>query len=208
VFRLCAGPARRPARRSAPSRAPSGAHAGHRANYVAAPRRRSMGLGLDLHACRKGGTKFPIETSLRSIETTEGRAAMALVTDITERRSLELAARQHEKLAALATLSAGIAHELNNPIGIISTRVELMHQDAASAPLPGDVVEDLQLGRAPHRVSGRSASAPSRPRAGSRTRGPAPRGCPRSPCRRARRGRPSSGRCSLAGATRRPSVAP
>jgi len=121
------------------------AHREHRAHYFEAPRTRSMGLGLDLFGQRKDGSEFPIEISLTSIQTPDGSLAMALVTDISERRTLERAARQQEKLAALATLSAGIAHELNNPIGIISTRIELMLQDVESQPLPTDVVDDLHV---------------------------------------------------------------
>jgi PAS domain S-box-containing protein len=130
------------------------AHRGHRAGYFAAPRTRSMGLGLDLFGLRKNGGEFPVEISLTSIQTPDGLLAMALVTDISERRGLERAARQHEKLAALATLSAGIAHELNNPIGIISTRIELMLQEVESQPLPHEVVEDLRvLHRNVHRIA-------------------------------------------------------
>jgi protein-histidine pros-kinase len=130
------------------------AHHGHRAAYGAAPRARSMGLGLDLFGRRQDGTEFPIEISLSPIQGANGPLTMALVTDITERRDLERSTRQHEKLAALATLSAGIAHELNNPIGIISTRIELMLQDATTQPLPGEVVEDLGvLHRNIHRVA-------------------------------------------------------
>jgi PAS domain S-box-containing protein len=121
------------------------AHRGHRANYFSAPRARSMGAGLDLFGLRKDGAELPVEISLSPIETAEGSLAMALVTDISERRSLEQATRQREKLVTLATLSAGIAHELNNPIGIISSRIELMLQDVASQPLPDQVVEDLQV---------------------------------------------------------------
>jgi PAS domain S-box-containing protein len=69
--------------------------------------------------------------------------AVLLIEDITERRGLERAAHQSEKLAALGTLAAGLAHELNNPIGIISTRAELMLLDAEPKGLPEDVVEDL-----------------------------------------------------------------
>lgn len=40
---------------------------------------------------------------------------MLTFVDITERRTVEEELRQTEKLAALGKLSAGLAHELNNP---------------------------------------------------------------------------------------------
>ncbi len=61
----------------------------------------------------------------------------------TERQALTQAARRGEKLAALGALAAGLAHELNNPIGIMSSRIEVMLLEGAE--LPGEVREDLKV---------------------------------------------------------------
>jgi two-component system cell cycle sensor histidine kinase/response regulator CckA len=60
-----------------------------------------------------------------------------------ERVAMEAAARQMERLAALGTLATGLAHELNNPIGIISSRIELMLLEGES--LAPSVSDDLRV---------------------------------------------------------------
>jgi signal transduction histidine kinase len=59
-------------------------------------------------------------------------------------RSLELA----ERLASLGKVASGIAHEINNPLGIILNRIECMEADASRSPMPAEVRRDLLAVRA------------------------------------------------------------
>jgi PAS domain S-box-containing protein len=52
---------------------------------------------------------------------------------------------QSEKLSALGRLVAGVAHEMNNPLGIISSRIELMLAEAEGQPFPTQHLEDLKV---------------------------------------------------------------
>jgi len=61
-------------------------HVSHRENYFEAPRTRSMGAGLDLHARRKDGTEFPCEISLSVVATEAGLMSLAAIRDTSEQR--------------------------------------------------------------------------------------------------------------------------
>jgi signal transduction histidine kinase len=54
-------------------------------------------------------------------------------------QSLELA----ERLATLGKVASGIAHEINNPLGIILNRIECMEDDAERLPMSAELRRDL-----------------------------------------------------------------
>jgi signal transduction histidine kinase len=67
------------------------------------------------------------------------------VENITDRVRLERSVQEADKLAAIGTLAAGVAHEINNPIGIMASRIELMLEDAEASGLPAAVREALAV---------------------------------------------------------------
>jgi len=64
------------------------------------------------------------------------------VKDITARKSMELQLLQADKLASLGQLSAGIAHEINNPLGLVLGYTKLVLKEAGPA---NEFNEDLKI---------------------------------------------------------------
>ena len=116
-------------------------HEAHRGAFFTAPKSRMMGRGMEVAGRRKDGTEFPAEISLNVVQTHRGKLVIAFVTDITERRVMEREARRNETVDALAAVAAGIAHELNNPLAVMASRIELML--ASDQDLSQQTREDL-----------------------------------------------------------------
>ncbi|CAG0946252.1 two-component system, cell cycle sensor histidine kinase and response regulator CckA [Gammaproteobacteria bacterium] len=104
-----------------------------------------LGRRLEGHALRPDGHRFPIELVMWRTDVAATTYYTASINDMSERqRAAETierqrdALRQSEKLSALGSLLAGVAHELNNPLAIVMGRAGLLQEKAAGTPVADD----------------------------------------------------------------------
>lgn len=112
------------------------AHASLRQRFAHDGRARSMGAARDLLIVRADGREVPVDISLAPIETVEGRAVLAAVRDVSERRALEVEAGNQRRLEALAQMAAGIARDLDEPMEQVQSALELLAHELT----PGAVI--------------------------------------------------------------------
>ena len=96
--------------------------------------------GENVHV-KRSGEAIHVESSVSCLHAGSGRRSgvLAVIRDITERKkaeqaraSLEAQLRESQKIEAIGSLAAGIAHDLNNIVGTILVNAELARQDAAA----------------------------------------------------------------------------
>jgi PAS domain S-box-containing protein len=83
---------------------------------------------VEVELFSRDGTRIPISWVFSAMRDEDGQVVglVALGRDLTERRTFEAQLIQSEKLAALGVMAGGIAHEIRNPLAVVSCAAQLL----------------------------------------------------------------------------------
>jgi len=90
---------------------------------------RLVGQTAEVTGRRKSGDEFPVELSLAAVEVAGETQYVASLRDQTERQRMRAVLAQSEKLASIGLLSAGVAHEINNPLAYVANNLAVLERN-------------------------------------------------------------------------------
>jgi two-component system NtrC family sensor kinase len=107
------------------------------------------------------GAALPIGISCTPLIDDDGRTqgAVAIFQDLSEIKQLQQQVLQQEKMASIGQLAAGVAHEINNPMGFIHANLYQMSEYLEDLAGYLDAVDELRAVVADSPVAGVEAAA-------------------------------------------------
>ena len=94
----------------------------------------------------KSGRLRHVRLRLSPVQSAGGSLrAVAVGDDVTNERELELRVRQSEKLAAVGTLAAGLAHEIRNPLNGALLHLTFLERELGEGKVTADALEAVHV---------------------------------------------------------------
>ncbi|HSQ59068.1 MAG TPA: ATP-binding protein [Acidobacteriota bacterium] len=103
----------------------------------------SPGETHEVEAATRSGDVLPIALRLLPLESLEGElhGTVAVFQDLREQKAREEQWRRRDRLASLGALSAGVAHEIRNPLAGIGTSAQILRRRIEPGDARGQFVD-------------------------------------------------------------------
>lgn len=93
----------------------------------------------------RDGQELFVEISAIPTEYQGQPAVLAFARDVTERKAIQARLVEADRLAALGVLSAGIAHEINNPLAYLLLNLEFLSRELPTLPKDPSKLDALMV---------------------------------------------------------------
>lgn len=92
------------------------------------------------------GNRYWLSTNYNGLLDENGNvfSVLGISRDITDRKKMEETSYHTEKLASMGTLAAGVAHEINNPLGIILGFTDMLLEKADPGSQEHDILTTME----------------------------------------------------------------
>jgi two-component system sensor kinase FixL len=113
-------------------------HDGYLRHYLTTGEQKIIGIGREVTALKKDGTRFPVHLSVGEMKSEGKRSFTGILHDLSDRVVLEQRLSEQKSLAKLGEMAAVVAHEVKNPIAgirgalqVITSRMPADQRDRA-----------------------------------------------------------------------------
>ena len=122
-------------------------HDGYLHHYLTTGEQKIIGIGREVTALKKDGTRFPVHLSVGEMVSEGKRSFTGILHDLSDRVALEQRLSEQKSLAKLGEMAAVVAHEVKNPIagirGALQVITSRMPDDQRDRAILMDIITRL-----------------------------------------------------------------
>jgi len=126
-------------------------HDGYLEHYIKTGEKKIIGIGREMDAARKDGSRVPIRLKVSELELDGSRHFLGIIHDLTNDRKRQAELQRAQKMEAVGQLTGGLAHDFNNLLTVVIGNLELLEMrtdDDKLHELINEALEASNLGAA------------------------------------------------------------